>query len=105
MVKKISSKDFAQKCFLIYVYFETVLEQYFCFQFQSKIKARRLVERYNELPDRYMQVVGRCRDPNTLDELEALRASRPVRKENKARVQAERSIERTQRFEAKQAKM
>ena len=82
-----------------------VLEQYFCFQFQSKIKARRLVERYNELPDRYMQVVGRCRDPNTLDELEALRASRPVRKENKARVQAERSIERTQRFEAKQAKM
>ena len=52
-----------------------------------------------------MQVVGRCRDPNTLDELEELRASRPVRKENKARVQAERSIERTQKFEAKQAKM
>jgi len=72
---------------------------------KDQFKARRLVERYNELSDRYMQVVGRCRDPNTLDELEELRASRPVRKENKARVQAQRSIERTQKFEAKQAKI
>lgn len=72
---------------------------------KDQFKARRLVERYNELPDRYMQVVGRCRDPNTIDELEELRASRPVRKENKARVQAQRSIERTQKFEAKQAKI
>lgn len=72
---------------------------------KDQFKARRLVERYNELPDRYMQVVGRCRDPATLDELEELRASRPERKENKARVQAERSEERAQKYEAKKAKI
>jgi len=63
-----------------------------------------LVERYEELPDRYMQVVGRCRDPSTLDELDELRKSRPVRKEKKAEIKAERSLERKEKVEEKAAK-
>lgn len=70
---------------------------------KDQFKARRLVERYNALPDRVMQVVGRCRDPETLDQLQTLRASRPLRKENKARMKAQRSVERAQKYEEQQA--
>ena len=63
-----------------------------------------MVERYEELPDRYMQVVGRCRDPSTLDELDELRKSRPVRKEKKAEIKEQRSLERKEKVEEKAAK-
>ena len=68
-------------------------------------KARRLVERYNELPDRYMQVIGRCRDPGSLDDLEELRRSRPIRQENKEQVKLERSLMRKEKAAEKEEKM
>ena len=63
-----------------------------------------MVERYDELPDRYMQVVGRCRDPGTLDKLDELRRSRPVRQEKKAAVKASRNDERKEKIEEKALK-
>jgi len=72
---------------------------------KDQFKARRLVERYNELPDRYMQVIGRCRDPGSLDDLEALRRSRPVRKENKEQVKLERSLMRKEKAAVKEDKI
>ena len=67
-------------------------------------KARRLVERYNELPDRYMQVIGRCRDPDSLGELEELRRSRPIRQERKAEVKRERAQARQEKLDMRAAK-
>lgn len=72
---------------------------------KDQFKARRLVERYNELPDRYMQVIGRCRDPGSLDDLEELRRSRPVRKENKEQVKLERSLMRKEKAAVKEDKI
>ena len=74
-------------------------------QIWTRFKARRLVERYNELPDRYMQVIGRCRDPGSLGELEELRRSRPIRQERKVEVKLERSLAREKQNEEKEAKM
>jgi len=72
---------------------------------KDQFKARRLVERYNELPDRYMQVIGRCRDPGSLGELEELRRSRPIRQERKVEVKLERSLAREKQNEEKEAKI
>jgi len=72
---------------------------------KDQFKARRLVERYNELPDRYMQVIGRCRDPGSLDDLEELRRSRPIRQENKEQVKLERSLMRKEKAAEKEEKI
>lgn len=72
---------------------------------KDQFKARRLVERYNALPERYMQVIGRCRDPNTLDDLDELRKSRPTRQENKEKVQQERAVRRLEKKEEKEEKI
>ena len=100
MVKRINSKEMCCQ-FNFYLSLQKKLK---CLN-QPWIEARRLVERYNELPDRYMQVIGRCRDPGSLDDLEELRRSRPVRKENKEQVKLERSLMRKEKAAVKEDKM
>ena len=63
-----------------------------------------MVERYNELPDRYMQVIGRCRDPDSLDELEELRRSRPIRQQRKIEVKKERALARQEKLDMRASK-
>ena len=48
------------------------------------MKAKRLTQRFNSLPERYVKVIERCRDPKTLAQLEEIRNSRPERKIQKA---------------------
>lgn len=55
-------------------------------------KAKRLTERFTELPERYMKVIARCRDPKTLGELEEIRASRPIRQEERILLKKERHL-------------
>ena len=54
------------------------------------MKAKRLTQRFNSLPERYVKVIERCRDPKTLPQLEEIRNSRPERKVLKAQALEER---------------
>ena len=51
-----------------------------------------------------MQVIGRCRDPDSLGELEELRRSRPIRQERKAEVKRERAQARQEKLDMRAAK-
>jgi len=59
---------------------------------RDSMKAKRLVNRFNELPERYMKVIERCRDPKTLPKLEEIRRSRPQRIEERTLAKQERRI-------------
>ena len=51
-----------------------------------------------------MQVIGRCRDPDSLDELEELRRSRPIRQQRKVEVKKERALARQEKLDMRASK-
>merc|ERR1712039_217711 len=68
---------------------------------RDTMKAKRLTKRFNELPERYMKVIERCRDPKTLDKLQEIKDSRPERQEARVLQKEERRLKQIEREENK----